>query len=182
MGRFKPLLPWPVNGSGTVIEATVTSLVAANIAGIVVVVGYRGEEIADRLADYPVTVCRNDHPEAPMSSSVKIAMPLIPALSDVLVLPGDHPGVAGGTISAILQAASDHPGEIVVPVWRGRRGHPALFPARVRRAMEEPDPREGLRYLMRGSLCPVREIAVEDPGIRLNLDTPADYAGIEEVL
>ncbi len=177
MGQFKPLLPWPpgTKDNGCVIESTVKTLLQAGLTRVVVVVGHRGEEIARRLARFSVTVLTNSHPDAPMSSSIRIAMAVVPVGAGVMVLPGDHPGVSVETVHALMTSAAACPDSIIIPVYKGRRGHPAYFPPSVRAHMENPDPDEGLRFLTRGAVCPVREIPRNDPGIRLNLDTPADY-------
>ena len=47
MGAFKPLLPF---GNGTIIRGTVKSLLDAGVSKVIVVAGYRADEIEEELA------------------------------------------------------------------------------------------------------------------------------------
>ncbi len=67
---------------------------------------------------------------------------------------------------------------LLVPSYRGRRGHPLLIsPARIPE-IETLDLAVGLRELLERHPDQVEGIAVEDPGILQDVDTPEDYAAI----
>ena len=73
-----------------------------------------------------------------------------------------------------VERPGDTPPAVVKPVWDGRSGHPvligaALFPG-VRAAADD----ETLRGIIASSGLPVRSLAVEDPGIVRNINTPED--------
>jgi len=73
MGEFKPLLPY---ASHTMIQSTVASLKNAGVQHIIVVVGYRGDEIAGRLAGMEdVKVIYNpNYQEGDMLESIQLAL------------------------------------------------------------------------------------------------------------
>ncbi|MBN1355461.1 nucleotidyltransferase family protein [bacterium] len=178
MGRFKLLLPWPPEtGTKTVIESTVRSLLDAGIGHVVIITGYRADEINRVLSRCPVDIVFNPDPDAPMSSSLQAAMDYVPPGVELILLPGDHPAVQPETIRDLMYRHDENPSAIHVPAYRRRRGHPAVFPAGARDGFLHPDPHRGVRALMADAF-EVEEVSVDDPGVRINLDSPDDYADL----
>ncbi len=185
MVRFKPLLPWPPDSSegSTVIESTIRSIRTGLLRmnplewTLIVVCGHRFSEMSVFLqARFEgIRVIENPDPDAPMSSSIRCAMPLAPGGSHVMVLPGDHPAVRPDTIRDVVRKAMSDPGSIVVPLYAGRRGHPVIFPPHLHRRLAQPDPESGLRAIIHDPGEAVEVMETGDPGILLNLDYPSDY-------
>lgn len=94
----------------------------------------------------------------------------LPAGGWVVAL-GDMPWVAPSTLAALRDAVQDGAG-IAVPVHEGRRGNPVAFGAVHRDALLAMAGEQGARRLLLAH--PVREVAVADPGILRDIDTPAD--------
>lgn len=106
----------------------------------------------------------------------------------VVVALADMPWIEPATIRALVAAAdaadpstddasSDHTapsraGVIVVPVHRGRRGHPVVFGAAHLAALGRCEGDRGAAALL--SEYPVERIAVEDAGVIRDVDRPAD--------
>lgn len=88
-----------------------------------------------------------------------------------LVALGDMPWVAPSTLAALRDAVQAGAG-IAVPVHEGRRGNPVAFGAMHRDALLAMAGEQGARRLLLAH--PVREVAVADPGILRDIDTPAD--------
>lgn len=92
-----------------------------------------------------------------------------------LVALGDMPHVAPSTLSALRDAlAAGAP--IVAPVHAGRRGNPVGFGRIHLDALLSLEGDQGARRLLQ--TCPVTEVAVQDPGIFLDIDTPADLSPV----
>jgi molybdenum cofactor cytidylyltransferase len=92
-----------------------------------------------------------------------------------LVTLGDMPHVAPSTLSALRDAlAAGAP--IVAPVHAGRRGNPVGFGRVHLDALLSLEGDQGARRLLQ--TCPVTEVAVQDPGIFLDIDTPADLSPV----
>lgn len=90
-----------------------------------------------------------------------------------LVWPVDHPYVAVSTARAVVDAFRRSDAPIVVPVFKGKRGHPALFARETwLDLMTAAD--GGARFVVHryGSL--VLEVVVEDPNVLRDVDTRAD--------
>lgn len=88
-----------------------------------------------------------------------------------LVALGDMPFVAPSTLDALRDAVLAG-AAIAVPTCGGRRGNPVAFGAEHRDALLVLAGDQGARRLLQTH--PVSEIAVDDPGILRDVDTPAD--------
>jgi molybdenum cofactor cytidylyltransferase len=95
----------------------------------------------------------------------------LPQADAWLVALGDMPYVAASTLRALLDALGDGAG-IAAPVFEGRRGNPVAFGAVHLPALLALQGEHGARALLKSA--PVVEVAVNDPGILRDIDTPAD--------
>jgi molybdenum cofactor cytidylyltransferase len=96
----------------------------------------------------------------------------------ILVVLGDQPDLTAELIARLIQAyCAARPG-IVVPTYRGQRGHPLLFDSRYREEILTGYDHVGLRGLLLAHPEAVVELAVESPGILEDVDVPEDYRRI----
>lgn len=91
----------------------------------------------------------------------------------VAICLGDTPFIESRSVAQLLQAGRAD--AICVPVCHGQRGHPVVFgrdffPELL--ALRGP---RGATKLLRTCADAVCEIAVDDPGITLDIDRPADF-------
>ena len=85
----------------------------------------------------------------------------------------DMPFVRPSSIRAVRDAlAAGAP--LAAPYFRGRRGHPVGISARFRDALLALEGDEGAKQLL--SANQIRKIAVGDPGVIRDIDTPGDLA------
>ena len=170
MGAFKPLLPF---GGTTVIGRCIANLRVASAGEIVVVTGHRAEELEAHLADSGVTFVRNpDYASTQMFDSLRLGLRALSGDNGaVLLTPGDVPLVRPETIHALLRAR----GGFVRPVCAGRHGHPVALDASWLDALLAWNGGGGLRGAVSALGIPVTEVEVEDEGMPLDMDTPADY-------
>jgi CTP:molybdopterin cytidylyltransferase MocA len=154
---------------GRTFLAAVIEAARAGGCGALVGVARPGQPLAG------VERVENPAPENGMISSIATGLAALAGrgVRAALVWPVDHPGVAAATIAEIAEAAAAN--RIVVPVLAGRGGHPTAFGADVwaelavattARDVVAADPRRVIR------------LAVTDPGVRVDVDTPADLAGV----
>lgn len=175
MGDFKPLLPFD---GVTVIERCVANLRAAGASEIVVVTGHRAAELAAQLRD--VTLVHNPlYAETQMFDSLRLGLRALSADCDTILLtPGDVPLVEPETVRALLAAEAG----FACPVCAGRRGHPVALDGRYRDAVLRYAGDGGLRGAVAALGIPVTEVEVADEGMSRDLDTPADYREVLELL
>ena len=176
MGAFKPLLPLL---SQTVLETTVASLLSGGIDNICVVTGHQAGQLSYVLRNLPVTVVYNSDYATGMFSSVRAGFLTLKGEADaIFFLPGDTPLIRRSTVKALRRAycAADAP--VLYPSFNGRRGHPPLIDDRCFPYIFEHDGAEGLRGVLAMFEQEAVSVPVADRGIRLDLDTPADYANM----
>jgi len=171
MGKEKVLLRL---GGMTVLERVLTTLRVTGVEELVVVLRPDLKEAIALARRAGARVIVNPHPEEEMLLSIRIGIAeLAPDLDAFFVWPADHPAVLPETLGEL--AAKADPGRVIVPVYRGRRGHPALVGGGLISDIASIPPKEGLRHLWRLRPEVLCEVAVEDRGVIVNLDTPEDY-------
>jgi molybdenum cofactor cytidylyltransferase len=92
-----------------------------------------------------------------------------------VIMLGDQPFLPARVVDAVVAAYREGGKGIVIPVFRGRRGHPVLVDMKYRDEVLALDPSDGLRRLMRVHPADIREVEVDDQNILRDLDTPEDY-------
>ncbi len=170
MGRPKALLP--IDGRPAV-EVVCATLRAGGVDEIVVVVGRHGPEVrrGARLDD--VRVVDNPRWDSGRTSSIQAGLAAVsPAADWTLLALVDMPLVRADTVRALVAATTTTDADVVVPVHRGRRGHPialrrSLFPKIA--ALGPDDPLHVVVRAARGLF-----VDVEDEGILVDLDEPDD--------
>lgn len=93
----------------------------------------------------------------------------------VLVWPVDRPHVATATIEALLDGFRSSGKPIVVPAHGGRRGHPVVFGRAVFDELRAAPDDEGARAVVRADPSRVHEVAVDDPAVLEDFNTPDEY-------
>ena len=171
MGREKILLRL---GETTALEQVLDRLLRAGVEDRVAVLRPGLEEAITLARSAGAIVAVNDHPEEEMLVSIRLGIAALPRPVDVFsIWPADHPAVSLETLAAL--AAACGPDRVVIPTYGGRRGHPALVGAMLREAIFAIPPGSGLRRLWRDRPEILEELPVEDEGVILDMNTPADY-------
>jgi molybdenum cofactor cytidylyltransferase len=171
MGSDKILLPF---AGSTMLETIVAKLAAAGVVRTVTVLRPDLPE-AERLAKAAgAEVVVNPDPDEEMIISIRLGIERLGgSVEAFFVWPADHPAVHPETLARLAAAASRDLG--VIPVFRGRRGHPAIVGAGLGAEIARLPPDVGLRQLWRLRPDAVRELPVDDPGVLENLDDPEAY-------
>ena len=160
----KPLLVWSLEAMAAVCQR------------IIVVAGSQAEKVRRLLQGWPgVEVALNENFAAGMLTSIQAGVRLVRA-ARFFIHPGDMPLVKAAVYRQLLAARE----EIVVPVCRGRRGHPVLLVSRLIPELlaEAPDSSLGRFIGRRGA----GTVEVADPGILADLDDREDMKKIDALL
>jgi molybdenum cofactor cytidylyltransferase len=181
MGEPKLLLPL---GGTTVIRRLLDSLRDAGVEQRIVVCRKDDDSLRREIDAADATVVQPDVDPPDMRTSVEHALRHIresaaPAADDAwLLAPADHPVLNADVVRELLRRWRTSLAEILVPTFRGRRGHPTIFRWRLADAIAEIPPDRGLKHLLRLHSAAVEEAPVDDPGILTDLDTPTDLAAL----
>jgi len=175
MGAPKPLLP--LQGRPAVVRC-LESLRDSGIAEIVLVVNPEGGDIVTAAKDIPARVAVNERPGSDMAASVRAGLAVVDRdATGVLICLCDHPLVRPETIEAMVSLHARRPDAIIIPAYRGRKGHPTLFP---RLILEGLGTHPTLRDIISHHRAKLSLLDVEDDGVILDMDTPEDYRKILE--
>ncbi|HYW82995.1 MAG TPA: NTP transferase domain-containing protein [Spirochaetia bacterium] len=166
MGTWKPAIAF---GESTIIQ-TVVSRSLQVCAGVVLVTGYRGAELALLFRDAPrVRLVENPDWPRGMFSSIRRGVEHVRAAKFFVML-GDMPWTPPEVYRALLQYAA---ADFVFPVFDGRRGHPVLCTARVKEEVLRADPAAGSMKEIASRLT-VQELPWKDDSIHRDIDTAED--------
>lgn len=180
MQAFKPLMP--LRGK-TLIENTIDSVFSSGARKVVVVTGYRAEELEPllrkRYADR-VIIARNDqYASTDMLCSVRIGCENMPDCDAFFLLPGDMPVVQESTFQTIMaRRTSDL--SVIFPTLDGYRKHPPLVDFRLVPEILAYQGEGGLRGLWNQLESIVQTVPVDDIGVWTDLDTRQDYENCKE--
>ena len=161
-------------GGRSVIQRCVDGLVPL-CSRIIVVGGYRIEEIQTLLRNYSkVEVVLNTRYAQGMFTSVKEGVARV-AADRFFLTPGDYPFVTPEICRSLLGVE----GEIIIPTYRGRKGHPILISGSIAQELLGEDDESNLRaFIQRKGF---HTLEVNEEGILLDIDTPDDYHRILEL-
>jgi xanthine dehydrogenase accessory factor len=110
-----------------------------------------------------------------MGTSLRTGIESASADADAYVVAlADMPGTTPALVASLLARWAAGRERIVVPVHRGHRGHPVIFPARFRPALLALSGDVGARGILRAHPQAVDEVPVDDPAVLFDVDLPAD--------
>jgi molybdenum cofactor cytidylyltransferase len=139
---------------------------------IIVVGGFGIENIRPVLSDYKkVELVYNPNYSDGMFSSVRTGLSLVDAERSFLI-PGDYPAVR----ASVYKNLTDAEGDIIIPTYKGERGHPVLMKSFLAREIIQSDRYTNLHEFICDKGC--KEIETQDKGILMDVDTPSDYAKV----
>ena len=176
MHTNKLLLPYL---GKTMIETVIDHVRDSEINHIMVVLGAYSHELLPLISRLPVKHCYNSEYKRGMLSSVQCGLRNIPVTMDaVLIFLGDQPAIPAEVSSILISEYHKSDKGIVIPVHKGRRGHPLLIDRKYRSTIGILDQSVGLRDLLYKYPDDVLEVNVEFPEILKDIDTPQDYRAI----
>ena len=174
MGTCKPLLPL---GAETMLERVIGIARQSEIKSILVVLGHEAELLLPVLARQNVPGVINPDYEQGMFSSLRAGVRhLEGSCPAFFLLPADMPLIRPDTLRRLLSTFRAGSPDILVwrPLYGNRRGHPPLISTALIPALLAHDGAGGLRTLLSRFESATRNVYVDDPGILIDLDTPAD--------
>ncbi|MCC6620412.1 MAG: nucleotidyltransferase family protein, partial [Deltaproteobacteria bacterium] len=171
MGATNKLLV-PIDGRPMVTHV-VDTLAGLDLAERVVVTGHEAERVAAALSGRPLRLVHNDKYLDGMASSLAAGVgALAPDVDAVVVCLGDMPWVRRETIAALVAALDPEAGvTIAVPTFEGKRGNPVAWARRHFEAMRALAGDTGARELIARYRDEVAFVAVDDPGVLVDVDT-----------
>jgi molybdenum cofactor cytidylyltransferase len=183
MGRPKALLP--IDGV-RFIERIVMALRATKVARILIVLGHNAEEMRQKLNDLPVTIAVNKDYKRGQLSSLQTAIdeieskPEFAAVDGILIHLVDHPYLNPELVNDMIAKFYESGKMIVVPRFRGRRGHPVIFSSSLFQELMDAPLDQGAKIVVHAHRADTLEIDTDDEGVTIDIDTPEEYKKLVE--
>ncbi len=176
MGRDKALLRWD---DKTFLEHLLAALRNAETGPVRVVLGGNADEVQKQISFGAGEVVVNPDWQKGMLSSLIAGLNSLPAdVEAAVVCLVDHPCVSSTLIRALRENFRTGGNLIVVPTYRGRRGHPVLFSATLFDELRAAPLEVGARHVVRRHADDILEMPTEEEGVLLNTNDRAAYEKI----
>jgi molybdenum cofactor cytidylyltransferase len=156
-------------------------VLASKASSVTVVTGHQAAEVERALRGLNVTFVYNPDFPTGIASSVKAGIGVVPKeAGGALVCLGDMPLIDTHILDRLIAAFAPERGMLIaVPVSDGSRGNPVLWSRRFFGELMSLDGDVGGRNLISRHGEVVAEVAVEDQGAFLDIDTPQALAAMQ---
>ncbi|MFS0890022.1 nucleotidyltransferase family protein [Peribacillus frigoritolerans] len=169
---FKMTLPM---GQMSVLEQTISKFEGI-CSRVIVVAGFQAEIIREEIAkiisenaySFQIKFVYNENFDQGMFLSIQKGCNEVNAPTFFLT-PGDCPLVKKETV----QLLAKHKGNVVIPSFDYKGGHPIKLSSEVKQKILETNPESNLRVVLDG--YEKQYMNVDDAGVLMDVDTPEDY-------
>ncbi len=170
-GQNDKLLHRLANGLPLITQTIRTMLCALD--KVVVIVPPDAESLIDAIKDQAVYITVNPRADDGMASSLACAIKAAPEADGWIVGLADMPWIQTNTINRI-KAAMCNGHSLVAPRYQYLRGHPVGFGREYHDALLNLHGDAGARSVLKQHKANLHYLDVNDPGVLLDVDTPAD--------
>jgi molybdenum cofactor cytidylyltransferase len=152
------------------------TLLDAELAGVVAVVGYESAAVSAALDGLDVVLVENDSYEEGLSTSVRHGLNSAVAhgADAVLFALSDMPDVSSETVDALVAAYRDGAGTAIAATYEGDRGNPVLFDETHFEELLTLTGDVGGRHILE-TASNAAFVETGDPGVRRDIDTVSEY-------
>lgn len=175
MGRPKALLP--IQGQ-KFIERIIRVIGQSRVGRTIVVLGHHADQLRGRIEHLPVEVVINPDYRSGQLSSLQVAIRHIrddDRCDGMLVHLVDHPFIDVALVDALIESFFETKKMIVVPSYKGKRGHPVIFSRELFGELLNAPLDQGAKAVVNAHRQETLEIEWHDEGITLDIDTPELY-------
>lgn len=174
MGQPKALLKF---GERSNIENLLDEYLSSQLDKVIVVTGFNGESlkkfIEKKTKNKKLKVVINEHYNLGMFSSIQKGIAEI-SRGGILIGIVDNPFTNSIVIDELIENFNG--GEIVIPDYHGKGGHPVIIPFSLREEILNANPEKtSLKDIFSCHLDMVKRIKFEDQTITFDMDTDEDY-------
>jgi molybdenum cofactor cytidylyltransferase len=179
MKMNKLSLPW---GRETIFEHCFNVLLRSKAQEIIVILNPRNEGMKSQFekrsasTTKKVKVIVNPRYRWGMSTSIHAGLRAMDARSEgILISLGDQPLLKTRTINVLLGSFKQRKGEIVVPSFRGKKGHPVIFHRKYEKELLKLRGDTGGKPILLRYSQQIKTIPVRSEGVIKDIDTREAY-------
>jgi len=169
----KLLLPF---GKSTILEQTIDNLLNSRVDEVIVVLGYRAEEMMRKLANRPVKIAINPIYHQGMSTSIVKGLSLVNNRAQaIMVALADQPLINSQTINRLIEESLGYDKGIIIPTYQAERGHPVIFASEYKEELLGLKGDIGGRQTIKEHPNDTLEVIAESKAITMDINTINDY-------
>jgi molybdenum cofactor cytidylyltransferase len=160
-----------------IVRRTVRAVLGSRARPVVVVTGHEADAVRGALAGLDLRFAHNPDFADGMSTSLRVGLAAAGAVDAALICLGDMPRLGSEHLDSVIDAfRAGDPAEIIVPTCDRKRGNPVLWPRRYFAEIAALTGDVGAKALIDRHADHVRQLALDDPAILVDVDTPAALA------
>ena len=175
MGQTKQLLEWK---GRTILQRVLENLSSSRVDEVILVLGNEAEKILQKVDTPKVKVVINKNYKEGMITSIQEGLTnLDDKVEAFFIVLADQPAVGPEVFDRLI---SEFRGvtpqkSIILPAFRGRRGHPALFSVKYREEALHIEGDVGFRQVLQEHPQEIHTVEMDTDSILQDIDTPEDY-------
>jgi len=173
MGQIKQLMPFR---QSTVLGEVINNFLLSAVSEIILVLGHRAEEVMKTIASKPTKIVINPDYRRGMSTSIIAGLNHVDTQTRAVMLAlGDQPLIGSLTINRLIRAFYRHDRGIIIPTYRGKRGHPIIFAIKYKEELLKLKGDVGGRQIIKDHPNDVLSVEVASESVVVDFDTKNDY-------
>jgi molybdenum cofactor cytidylyltransferase len=143
-----------------------------------IVVGAHADEIRKRLTGHSGEIVVNADWAKGQLSSIQSGVRALPedSTDGMILCPVDHPIVSSQLVARLIEEFDASGKSIALPTYRGRRGHPLIFRAKLYEELLAASAEVGARQVVWAHEIDTCHVPTEEEGVVLNINDPATLA------
>lgn len=172
-------LPW---GRETIFEHCFSVLLRSKAQEVIVILNPQNARMKRQIEKISTSTTKkvkitfNPHYKRGMSTSIHRGLQVMdPRNEGILISLGDQPFLKTSTINALLRAFNQKRGEIVVPSFRGVKGHPVVFHRKYEKELLKLRGDTGGKSILLQYSKQIKTIPVRSEGVVKDIDTREAY-------
>ena len=157
------------------IKCALNNILKSSVNEIVIVLGYQSE-IIEKLIDKndKIKFVLNSNFETGMASSIRKGVENLSKKTDAFFISlGDMPSINYDTYDQLIECKKNQ--KIIVPMFKGQKGNPVLFPKSFEKIMLSIQGDYGAKKILENNKKQVLNIEINDPGIIKDIDVLDDF-------
>lgn len=164
----------------TILQRLQENILASNIDELIIVLGAHARVIEPYILKHKnvKVVYNKDHNFGQTSSFITGLKKIHPLSRGIMLLPVDYPCVNVDTLNVLLEQFDLQPEKIIIPVFKGKKGHPPVFPIHLKDQFLGLDFSQGINSVWHERQQEVVLFAVEDAGVVTTFNTREEFDAI----
>ena len=175
MGQTKQLLEW---GGKTLLQRVLDNLLRSQLDEVILVLGHEADRIRQKIDTRKVKVVINrNYREGMITSLQQGLMTLREGVEAFFIVLADQPGIGPEVFDRLISEFKRVTPQknIVLPTYRGRRGHPALFSVKYRKEAFHLKGDVGFRQVLQEHPEDILAVEMDTDSTLQDIDTPDDF-------